>query len=170
LSDREFHARMRAMLQNMLADRFHARIRKETREMPVYAIVVAKGGPKLKKSEIEENDCLVRLEEGCHDFDGGWGRGMHAKAVTTDDLAQHIENWSDHPVINRTGLDGLYAVETEGWTPMRQASPPTGDGDMTDPARPTLFQVMQKLGLELKQEKGSVDVYIIEHIERPTAN
>ena len=61
-------------------------------------------------------------------------------------------------MINKTALDGLYAIETEGWLPMRLPPPPVGNvpnpaarpsgaGDMTDPARPTLFNVLQKLGL-----------------------
>jgi uncharacterized protein (TIGR03435 family) len=108
------------------------------------------------------------------------GRGLHAKAVDMDDLAGYIENWTDHPVVNRTGLSGLFAVETEGWTPMRApiappqpvnpVAPPSGDGDLTDTARPTLFMVLKKLGLDLRQAKGPVDHYTVEKIERPAAN
>lgn len=182
LSNREFQARMRLMLQSLLADRFQAKVRKETKEMTVYAVIVAKDGPKMKNGEIAEKDCATVTERpGCHQFNGGQGRGLHAKAVNMDDLAGYIENWTDHPVINRTGLDGLYAMDTEGWTPMRLPPPPVGnvpnaaprpngDGDMSDPIRPTLFNVMQKLGLELKQQKGPVDIYIVEHLERPSVN
>ncbi len=85
-----------------------------------------------------------------------------------DDLAQYIENWSDLPVVNRTALSGLFAVETEGWAPMGLPPPPPGN----PPAArfddlPTIFTVLRKLGLELKQQEAPVPVYTVEHIERP---
>jgi len=170
-------AQMRLMIQRLLVDRFHLAIRKETKDVTVYALTVAAGGPKMQKASVE---CADASSEGCHQFNGGMGRGLHAKAVNMDDLAGCIENWTDHPVVNRTGLNGLFAMETEGWTPMRApiapaqppnpVAPPSGDGDMTDPARPTLFMVLKKLGLDLKQAKGPVDHYTVEKIERPAAN
>jgi len=85
-----------------------------------------------------------------------------------DDLAQYIENWTDLPVVNRTALIGLFPVETEGWIPMRLPPPPPGN---TPAARfddlPTIFDVLRKLGLELKQREATVPVYTVEHIERP---
>ena len=85
-----------------------------------------------------------------------------------DDLARYLENWTDLPVVNRTALSGLFAVETEGWTPMGLPPPPPGG----PPAAgfddlPTIFTVLRKLGLELKQQKASVPVYTVAHIERP---
>jgi bla regulator protein blaR1 len=180
----EARHKMQAMLRSLLADRFKLAVRHDTKDLPVYELTVAKGGPKLEKSAMEEKDCPIGPTDGitCHNFNGGMGRGLHAKAVTMKDLAGFIENWTDLPVLDKTGLDGLYAMETEGWLPMRLPPPPppgaavnpnprpSGDGDMTDPARPTLFMVLQKLGLELKQQKGPVDIYIVEHIEPPAAN
>lgn len=177
-------AQMQAMIRNLLADRFHLVMRHETKELPVYALTVAKGGPRLAKATLEEHDCPPGPSDGltCHNFNGGMGRGLHAKAVTMQDLAGYIENWTDLPVIDDTGLGGMFAIETEGWLPMRLPPPPppgasmnpaprpSGDGDMTDPARPTLFMVLQKLGLDLKRQKGPVDVYTVERIERPEGN
>jgi uncharacterized protein (TIGR03435 family) len=183
LPDVELKRRMRLMLQKLLADRFKMAVRQETKEVTAYVLSVAKDGPKMKRSELDENSCasLPKEAQACHQFNGGIGRGLHAKAASTNDLAGFIENWTDHPVVDRTGLAGLYVMETEGWTPMHlpprpsgdvpnPAARPNGDGDMTDPARPTLFMVLQKLGLELKQQKAPVDLYIVEHIERPAAN
>lgn len=181
----EARAKLLAMIQGLLADRFKLVMRHETKDLPVYELTVAKGGPKLDKSSIEERDCPIGPSSTvtCHNFNGGMGRGLHAKAVTMKDLAGYVENWTDLPVIDKTGLDGLYAMETEGWMPMRLPPPPppgavplnpsprpNGDGDMTDPARPTLFMVLQKLGLDLKRQKGPVDLYVVEHIEQPSAN
>jgi uncharacterized protein (TIGR03435 family) len=73
------------------------------------------------------------------------------------------------PVVNRTALSGLFAVETEGWRPMRVPPPPpsgnppaAGFDDL-----PTIFTVLRKLGLELKQQEATVPVYTVDHIERP---
>ena len=87
-----------------------------------------------------------------------------------DDLARYIENWADLPVVNRTTISGLFAVQTEGWTPMRLPPPPPGNAPA---ARfddlPTIFTVLRQLGLELKQQEATVPVYTVEHIERPAA-
>jgi uncharacterized protein (TIGR03435 family) len=88
-----------------------------------------------------------------------------------DDLVQYIENWTDLPVVNRTGVSGLFAVETEGWYPMRLPPPPPGNppGVRFDDL-PTIFTVLRPLGLELKQQTATVPVYTVEHIERPSAD
>jgi uncharacterized protein (TIGR03435 family) len=190
LDPNERRLRMRALMQSLLADRFRLVTHREARDMAYYAVLVGKGGPKMPQAEIAETDC--KEDPGpndvpCHRFMGGMGRGLHGKAVNMNDLAQFIENWTDHPVVNKTNLAGLFAIESEGWTPMRQpppppppaagaspvppiVRPPSGDGDMSDPARPTLFMVMQKLGLELKSQKGPVDIVVVDHVERPAAN
>ena len=181
LSDQERKNRMRQMLQSLLADRFKLVIKAETKELPRYALSVSKGGLKLPKSKMEEKDCPempAAGTPGCHNFMGGMGRGLHAKGASMDDLAQFIENWTDHPVVDTTGVQGLFEFETSGWTPMRgpmprppdPQAPPSPDGDMSDPTRPTLFMVLDKLGLSLKLEKGPVEVYVIENIERPAEN
>jgi uncharacterized protein (TIGR03435 family) len=89
-----------------------------------------------------------------------------------DDLAQYIENWTDLPVVNRTAISGLFAVETEGWMPMRLPPPPPPGRTLA--ARfddlPTIFTVLGKLGLELKQQEVTVPVYTVVRIERPAGN
>jgi len=99
----------------------------------------------------------------------GRGHPLNARAISMDDLAHYIENWTDLPVVNRTALSGLFAVETEGWRPMRLPPPPPSGNP---PAAgfedlPTIFTVLRKLGLELKQEEATLPVYTVEHIERP---
>jgi len=190
LDANERRNRGRILMQSLLEERFGLKLHREMKDMPYYAVLVGKGGPKMPKAQIEEKDCVEDPKPDqipCHRFMGGMGRGLHAKAASLKDLAEFVENWTDHPVENRTNLEGLFAFESEGWTPMRQppppppptsgsspvptiVRPPSGDGDMSDPTRPTLFMVMQKLGLELKQQKGPVEIIVIDRVERPTAN
>jgi len=89
-----------------------------------------------------------------------------------DDLADYIANWTDLPVVNRTAISGLFAVNTEGWVPMRlPPPPPNSTPDMNAFARlPTIFAVLGKLGLELKRQEEIVPVYTVERIEWPAAN
>jgi uncharacterized protein (TIGR03435 family) len=170
LQESEKRRRMQGMIRGLLADRFKLVMRVEQKMMPVYALTVANGGPNLQKSTIAERDCMfdTGTPEGCHNFIMGWGHPLRARAITMDDLVQYIENWTDVPVVNRTGLNGLFTVETEGWNPMRLPPPPPGNAPA---ARyddlPTIFTVLRPLGLELKQETGTVPVYTVERIERP---
>jgi uncharacterized protein (TIGR03435 family) len=170
--------KMKLMLQTLLADRFHMQVRTETREMPLYALVIGKSGPKLKPAKIQESDCAdpeaVKLAMPCHEVMGGMGRGLHAKAVDVSDIAHYVENWSDRPVVDKTGLTGLFEIDTEGWTPMT-AQPPreaTGGGDegLNDPDRHTIFLVFDRLGLKLEQQRGPVQIYTIEHVEKLSEN
>jgi uncharacterized protein (TIGR03435 family) len=185
----ERQQRMRAMLRNLLADRFRLSVHTDIRQMPVYAIVVAKNGPKLERSNLQEKDCAVRAADApssggqfrvqdmpCHQVGGGQGRGLHASAATIAEVALHVANWSDRPVVDRTGLKGLYRLDTEGWVPIRPPQLPPGvepspeQQAMADPARPTLFLIFERLGLRLESQKAPIEMYTIEHVEKPTEN
>ena len=179
LSRRERDQRIRKMLQALLADRFKLTMRHESKEMPVYAVVVSKGGPKLQEADIHEKDCpIARTQDGtsCHVINGGMGRGMHGKAVSVADMAQFVENWSDRPVIDKTGIEGLFEIDTDGWAPMRPrplapgAQPTAEDIAMADPTRPTLSLIFERLGLKLETQRAAVDTFAIEHVERPSVN
>jgi uncharacterized protein (TIGR03435 family) len=170
-------AKMKLMLQSLLEDRFKLKIRRETKEMPVYAVIVGKNGPKLTKSKIEEKDCPDGPADnaiGCHNFRGGMGRGLHAAAINMADLALAVSNWSDRPVVDRTGLEGLFEINTDGWAPMVPrppgASESGGDAGMNDPERPTLYLIFERLGLKLEASKAPVEMFVVEHVEKPTEN
>jgi uncharacterized protein (TIGR03435 family) len=168
--------RMRRMLQALLQERFQLKIRTETREIPVYAVVAAKNGPKLEKAKIEEKDCLDTTPTGpaCHTIMGGRGRGLHGPAVNLSDILSYVENWTDRPLVDQTGIQGLFNVQTSGWRDYQPGAPPppgakAEDGsDLADV--PTLFDVFARLGLRLQAEKGTVQVFIIDHVERPSEN
>ena len=164
----------------MLADRFKLVLRREIQEVPVYALVVGKDGPKIPTADIEEKDCpdipssAPATSETCHRFTGGRGRGLHARAVDMSDLVTFVQAWTDRPLVDKTGLKGLYHFETESWQPMELASSPPSPGAKQDNPSvadlPTLFTIFERLGLKMVPQKGKVDVYVIDRIEKPTEN
>jgi uncharacterized protein (TIGR03435 family) len=173
LPESEVRGRTRQMIRELLADRFHLLIRTEHKTVTVYALSLASGGLKLQKSPFASKSCIFDTDpEGCHNFAGGLGHPLRAKAVDMDDVARYISNWTDLPVVNHTAIGGLFAVNTEGWVPMRLPPPPPNFTPVGNPfaGLPTIFTVLGRLGLELKQQKDTLPVYTLEHIERPASN
>jgi len=181
LPSNERAERLRAMLQALLADRFKLVIRREMKEMPVYELVLGKGPLKLQKAAIEEKDCSDAPAAGpndnkirCHQINGGRGRGLHSQAVTMSDIVGYVENWTDRPFVDKTGLKGLFQIDTKGWQPIQVGPPPPAGAkaeDGTDMADvPTVFQIFEQLGLKMESQKDRAEIFVIEHIEKPTAN
>ena len=173
--------KMGLMLQSLLADRFKLAIHRETRELPVYELVVLKSGLKLSPAKKAEKDCpeIPTRENNCHSIGGGQGGGIRGNTVTMSELVDFLQVWTDRPlVIDKTGVTGLFDIDIEqGWVPMRpRPSPPAGqqptaeDLAFADPTRPTLNAVLGTIGLKLEAAKGPVDVFIVDHIEHPSEN
>jgi len=171
--DSDVRSRIQQMIRGLLADRFRLVLRVENKTMSVYALTVASGGPKLQKSAIAEKDCTFDTDlDACHNFVAGFGHPLNAKAIDMDDLVHYIGNWTDLPVVNRTALSGLFTVNTEGWAPMRLPPPPPNGTAAVNPfaGLPTIFTVLDKLGLELKRQEDILPAYTVERIERPATN
>ncbi len=174
--------KMRLMLRSLLEDRFKLKMRIEPKEQAVYALVTAKGGPKLQKAKLQESDCaetsaLSSTQTACHDLSGGMGHGIHGDAVSIADVASFVQNWTDRPIVDKTGLTGLFSIQTEGWSAMRPALPGPGgqsrqDGEsgIDDPNRQTLADALGQLGLKMESQRTVIDDYYVEHVERPSAN
>jgi uncharacterized protein (TIGR03435 family) len=174
--------KMRLMLQSLLGERFKLKMRRDPKEQPVYAIVVAKNGPKLQKAKMQEKDCPEAgapsgTSTACHSITGGMGRGIHGDAVSISDVAFFVQNWSDQPVVDKTSLTDLYNIQTDGWAAMRprppspDGQPPQGgDAGLADPNRQTLADVFRQLGLRMESQRAVVDMFFVEHVERPTEN
>ena len=173
LQDTEIRGRIQQMVRELLAGRFRLVMRVENKTTSVYALTVASAGPKFQKAAVTERDCLpAASQESCHGFADGLGHPLTARAADMDDLARYIENWTDLPVVNRTALSGLFTLNSEGWIPMRLPPPPPGPSPTANPfaGLPTIFTVLDKLGLELHRQEAAVAVYTLERIERPAAN
>jgi uncharacterized protein (TIGR03435 family) len=168
-------AKLRSMLQSLLADRFQLKVRIDPEDQPVYALVVGKDGPKLQRSKVSLGQCAA--DGSCHHIGGGQGRGIRGDSVSVADVAQFVQLWTDKPVVDETGLKDLYDIQTEGWLPMRSrqqnvdgSAPSGGDAGVTDDSRPTLFQIFAQLGLRVESRRAVVDMYIVESLGTLTDN
>ncbi len=172
--DGEAQSRLQQMIRRLLADRFSLVMHVEHERMSAYALTVSASGPKLQKSAVTTKDCILdTAPEGCHHFVIGFGHPLDANAISMDDLAHYIENWTDLPVGNHTNLGGLFTVHTEGWLPMRLPPPPPNgnrNGNVNFGSLPTIFTVLGKLGLELHRQEEILAVYTVKRIERPSFN
>jgi uncharacterized protein (TIGR03435 family) len=88
------------------------------------------------------------------------GRGMHGEAVDMADLALCASNWSDRPILDQTRLTDLYNVQTDPW----------GAPILDDPSRASLDEIFDRMGLQLVARKGPVEFWVIDSIEKPSAN
>jgi uncharacterized protein (TIGR03435 family) len=177
LPARERTDRIRLMLQTLLADRFKLAIHRETKDLPVYALMIAKNGPRLQRAKLAEKECpedpAVPDPNAvtCHRTYGGQGRGINGQNVDMLDLTQFLTSVMDRPVVDKTGIQGLFEIKTEGWTPL-QPGQTSGESDgANDPNRLSLFSVLQEqLGLRLEATRAPLEIIAIDHVERPDEN
>jgi len=175
------------MLQSLLAERFKLAVHTEMREMPIYALTLARSdgrlGPQLKKSDV-----------GCAALAGARGRGagqapfplterpmcgtrigpgmLASGAVSLSLLASNISIFVQRTVVDKTGLAGNFDIDLT-WTPdqIPQGPPPPGAPPLPpiDPNGPSIFTAVQEqLGLKLESQRGPVEVLVIDRVEPPT--
>jgi uncharacterized protein (TIGR03435 family) len=148
------------MLQPLLEDRFHLKSHYENKELPAYALVVAKGGSKLIAVEPAITPDGGRDPGGIRMGRGEITANAAPIAVLLDGLSQQL----GRPVVDRTGLAGHYNFTL-------QFTPAQASTDSQTDAGPSIFTAVQEqLGLKLESTKGAVPVLVIDHIERPTEN
>jgi uncharacterized protein (TIGR03435 family) len=184
------------MLQTLLADRFKLAVHRDTKEHAIYALVVGKGGPKLKPAEEPVgNGAALADKPG-----GGPGRGepprgavymmmdpagahLKAPSVTLAALAEMISRFTERPVVDMTGVQGQYdfdlvfSPETMRGAPGggRMMMPPGGGEHPASeaPAEPaaSIYESVQRYGLKLEPRKAPMEILTVDHMEKePTEN
>lgn len=141
------------MFRTLLAERFQLKLHTEQREVPIYALVVAKGGAKLKESNDSAPPSLL-----------GRAGAITGHRTTMGDLAATLSlpGSLGRPVVNRTGLAGSYDFTLQGYAPL---------GGSPDDPRPSFFTAIEEqLGLRLEAMRGPVDVLVIDQAESPQGN
>jgi len=167
-------AMLRAMLQELLEERCKLVVHREMKETAIYALVIGKGGPKLKPAETVDPAELQQKHPGSFPVPGGavlvqGGGGRYSfYGGSTVLLTQLLSNIAGRPVQDQTGLTGRYDYTLQ-WTPDR--SPAPGDSSPAPDVGPSIFTAVQEqLGLKLESEKSQVEILVIDHVERPSEN
>lgn len=158
-------AQVKRMLGPLLADRFHLAFHRDTRELPVFALLVAKSGPKFKEPGDGGATSVSPDDEG----------GLSFKNWSMDDLAGWLSMLPSmgRPVIDRTGLAGSFSFHANLFD-LAQGTPPDDlkrtmrTIDAADTLRATL---PDQLGLKLEPQKAPIEILVIDHAEKvPTEN
>jgi uncharacterized protein (TIGR03435 family) len=151
------------MLQTLLADRFHLKVHREPKEVPVFALTVGKKGPKLKTPDEGEETKII-----FHGYAAPNGQQMIqliAKNTSMQELADMLGKFLDRPVLEQTGLKERYDFTLD--YELNQDAP----GMFTGATGPGLFSAIQEqAGLKLEATKGVVDILVIDHAEKPSGN
>lgn len=143
------------MLQALLADRCQLKVHRETRELPVYDLVIAKSGLKMKEAPADEKDAETM----------GGGK-MIGRALSTDTLVIGFSGMDGRMIIDKTGLGGKKFDFALTWTPDDRRA-----ADASPDAGPDFFTALEEqLGLKLVPSRGPVEVIVIDHIEKPSEN
>ena len=169
------------MMQDLLAERFKLKIHRETKTIPVYALVQSGRGIKLRP--FREGSCIPvdpsifppppATEKSCHAR--GRREGMmeivDAQSMTVSEFSKiFLHGALDRPVIDRTGITGTYDFHLEYGIDQSTPRFPTSDG-AGDRVGPSIFTAVQEqLGLKLEATTGPGEILVIDHAERPSEN
>ena len=140
-----------AMIRTMLTDRFKLAFHRETKVLAVEELVIAKGGFQLKD---------VGPPEGGMGMGGASWKGRVSIALLAQTLtfAEHL------PVIDKTGLQGIFQIQFD-------YTPPAPASDLAAPPGPSLSEAMeQTIGLKLQPAKAPIEVVVVDHVDFPTEN
>jgi uncharacterized protein (TIGR03435 family) len=147
----------RAMMMPIL-DRFHLKSHRETRVLPVYELVVAKGGPRLIVSTATGHQTVNGVEAGNISTRR---TQFAATAAHLSSLAEQLSDQLQRVVIDKTGLTGKYDL-------LLSWAPDDGSPQPADAAAPSLFTALQEqLGLKLQPGKAEIETLVIDHAELP---
>lgn len=168
LSPEEIWKQQQILLQAMLADRCQLKMRHEVKVLPVYDLVIARGGLKMKEAAPDEK-ALTYFKSYAMYNDAGQSGGstmtMTTHAGTALELAQSLPDYAGRIVVDKTGLGEKRFDYELKWSSDQDAPADKGG------TGPAIFKALEEqLGLRLEPAKGPVDTFVVEHMERPSAN
>jgi uncharacterized protein (TIGR03435 family) len=161
----------RTMFQSILADRFKLTVHHETRQLPLYVLLVAKAGPKFKESAPDDAAAATPHRKGMMINNGKVTANDAQLSMLVTALSRNL----GRTIVDKTGLTGTYDFSLQ-WAPDEGGAAPgpeSGASAGASPADPgaSIFTALQEqLGLKLESTKGPVDVIVIDHIEKPSEN
>jgi uncharacterized protein (TIGR03435 family) len=148
-----------SLIRKLLEERFGLKVHRETKELSVYAITVAKGGEKMATSAGDPNGDSDENERS-----SGGQVTMRMTNMSMEEFAPDLGFFLDRPAVNQTSLAGRYDFQLI-WTADEVRAPTDGT------APPELFTAIQEqLGLKLEPVKAQIDVLVVDAVERPSAN
>jgi len=153
-------ALIRKRLQALLQERFQLTVHRETKELPMYSLVVGKNGVKMQSTDPSITSGTSMISE----------KIFKAQRASVDFIAQGLAGVLGRPVKDETGLKGFYDFKME-WTPEPSAGPNAEEGRAPEPLGPSLFTALQEqLGLKLEGRKGPMEVIVVDRGEKPSEN
>jgi len=148
-------------IRSLLADRFQFKCHIITKELPVYELVLVKGGAKFTETKSEPGRQHSMSSNG-----NSRKIDMNATGITMADLSRSLAGNVGRPVLDKTGLTGQYDLQMT-WAP----APPAAQENDAAPTGPSIFTALQEqLGLRLVSAKGPVQVLVIDSVEKPEEN
>lgn len=161
-------AMLQARIQAMLAERCKLVVHRDTKEVPVYSLVIGKNGPKFKQASPDDPHPSGQALPGGGVVVVENGGTLHFYGAPVNTLASVLSSAAGRPVQDKTGLTGRYDFQlqrptTSGPSTQQEAS------SASDPGH-SIFSVVEDLGLKLQPVKGSVETLVLDHIERPSEN
>ncbi|MGA2438251.1 MAG: TIGR03435 family protein [Acidobacteriaceae bacterium] len=172
LNDDEKEQWIEAMLQSLLAERFSLKLHHGTKQVPVYEMVVAKGGIKMKDSATDTAPPqLGKGEDGkplstLHSLHYTTILQAFSMAALAVQLSAAPAAQIGRPVLDKTGLTGRYNF-TLDWS-IYSASAAAGNSPTND--APSIFTALGEIGLKLQPATGSYETIVVDHVEKPTEN
>lgn len=148
---------MKLMLQSLLADRFGLVFHRETKDLPAYILTVDKGGPRFKASEDEGPTLPMPIKDGVASY-------RRASMAYLTRMLSYFPSMGGRPVVDRTGLDGVYDLT------MRVLDPGVDLGNFAQQFDERHDEWLKALGLRLIPQKASIEILVIDHLEKPSAN
>jgi uncharacterized protein (TIGR03435 family) len=162
------------MLQALVLDRLKLTIHRETKELPIYSLVIGKSGSKLQETKptapgvpVPRGGVSVRTSRT-----GSGPITLTVLHCTNTELAGVFVPHVGRTIIDKTGLTSVYDFTLQFMPDDAAVAPVAGAGSSApDPTAPSIFTAIQEqLGLKLESGKGPVEVIVIDHVERPSGN